>query len=285
MPPLLFVTVLAILSLVMVHATVQFTRAVLLPGHGGRAWGVAYAAAWIAIAAWVVLYAGPAPMLAVVALAWFGVHAAIVWLGTRLRIAAQRMPPPRRMTAIEEEEEEDEDEEPPRVPTRREKVIAAVRTAAMVLAALVVIAIGENLAVLRQFDAALAPYHRILLPILGIVAAAGFALFLGGVVTFLLRGPDSETERGIEDVHARRLGILQEPVQRDTEVTLPEIAAAVSDGTWRYRPRIRRFAVVGISIIAMLAAGAAFGIVAAPPGVKLLILLAVVYVAVRIVAR
>lgn len=285
MHPLLFVTVLAVLSLAMVHAMVQFTRAVLLPAPGRRAWGVAYVASWIAVAAWVILYAGPAPILAVVALAWFSVHAAMVWLGMRLRTAAQRRPAPSRVTALEEDEEEEaeeEDDEAPRVPTLRDRIIAAAQMIGMLLAAIAIIAIGENMASLRRLDAALAPFRGTLLLILGITAGAGFLLFLGGTLAFVLRGPDSETERGIEEVHARRLGITRRPVQRDSEITLRELAAAWQDGTWRDRPRIRRFFVIGAGVASMLAAGAAFGVVAASPGIKLLILLTAAWVALRI---
>lgn len=282
MPLLTFVIVLAALSLAMVHAMVQFTRALLTPARGARAWGVAYAAAWIAIIVWVVLYAGPAPMLAVVALAWFGVHAAIVWLARRLHLVAQRQPS--RVTVIEEDEEDEEDagEEGPRIPTPREKVIASVKAAAMFLGALTIIVIGENIPLLRRFDAALAPFRANILLLLGVAACAGFALFLGGIVAFLLRGSDSETERGIEAVHARRLGITEAPVQRDSEISLRELAAAWHDGTWRDRPRVKRFFVIGAGVTLVLAAGAALGIVAAPAGVKLLIVLTVAYVAVRI---
>jgi hypothetical protein len=284
MPLLTFVIVLAVLSLAMVYAMVQFTRAVLVPASGARAWGVAYGAAWLAIVGWIVLYAGPAPMLGVVAVAWLVVHAAIVWLGTRLRAAAQRPLPPR-STIIENEEEEEEEEPPPppppTPPTAREKILGAVRSALGLAAVLLVLAIGENIAALRQLDAALAPFRGTLLLLLGLLAAAGFALFLGGIIAFVLRGGDSETERGIEDVHARRLGITRPPVQRDSEISLRELGAAWRDGTWRDRPRVKRFYVIGGGVALMLVAGAAFGIVAAPPGVKLLIMLTVAYVAVR----
>jgi hypothetical protein len=117
--------------------------------------------------------------------------------------------------------------------------------------AVLIMIVGELLAPLRRIDSALAPYHRTLGLVLGTLVAIGFVAFMGGIFALMLYGKPG-----------------------DGEVSLRE-------DLWQKTPRMRRFRVIAGGVVLMLFAGAALGVVFTPPGIKLLLLVAVGYTVAR----
>jgi sterol desaturase/sphingolipid hydroxylase (fatty acid hydroxylase superfamily) len=123
-----------------------------------------------------------------------------------------------------------------------------------------VIAIGENLPILRSIDRAAAAQRPWLLPLFVVLVACGFALFMGGIIHLILsRGRASE------------------------EISFRELKKRWREGTLRETTRLKRFLVILAGVFLMMAAGAAAAIAFAPPGAKLIVILAAAYVATRLI--
>lgn len=244
----------------MVFAMVQFSRAHLAARDPGL-WRAAYLLLWVAILAILVVFLGDAleknlPILIAVPLGWFALHALILRFAGALRDAP---PPPPRPRPPDEEEEEDalaEPEPPPLSLTERAViwVIGTWRMARSVLLALVIIVVGQQLGFLHQIDRELAPHRSRVVTLLVVLIAAGFALFMGGIIRFVVRGGQSG------------------------QTTLQEVVDSWRDGTWT--GNVYFFIVAGVFL--WLISAAALGIVVLPPGLKLLILLAIAYSTIRL---
>lgn len=203
MHPLLFVALLAVAALAMVYAMVQFSLAHLRREDPGR-WLGAYLLTWGAMAAILVMYlrAEPGALRANAAvligfpLGWFALHALILRFGAAIRDAPEPVPGP---TAAPAEEDADGSVEviPRPDPTLFERAVVATIRLVRLIAFLVVIglimAIGEELEILRAIDARLLPYRPQLVPILAALIATGFAAFMGGIIYFVLTGGQSGT--------------------------------------------------------------------------------------------
>lgn len=205
MPPVSLAVVLAALavfSLATVAALVRFSRAVLQRDARERTrWGWIYAASWLAVLATIALFLGDdlrrnAMIVLAIPAAILIMHALLLRFAIAIRDAnerdrAQPRRDPSRFAPPEEEEEEEEEElPPPPPPTTAERIRIAFRNAirwiVSVAIALVLIAVGENLRVLHQLDAALAPHRVVVGRVLAILTAAGFALFMAGAIRFAL---------------------------------------------------------------------------------------------------
>lgn len=116
---------------------------------------------------------------------------------------------------------------------------------------LLIIVVGELLPPLRWLDTVLAPHDRMLGWILGTLGVLGFVLFMSGILHLIFRGKPG-----------------------DGEVSLRE-------DLWQNTPRMRRFRVIASGVVLMILGGAGAVVVFAPPGIKLLILLAVGYTVAR----
>lgn len=266
MNPFVFAGSLAVLSLAMVFAMVQYSRAYLderdrTPER--ERWGVIYLMLWAAILALLVVFADRFDvMMVVVPAAWFAVHGLILRFGAALREAVLE---DRRRAALEpvveldEEEPEEPEAPPPPPPTFAQKLLSILRWIVSIVAVLIVIAIGEAIPFLRRIDAAVAP-HKIALQIfLGILLAAGFAMFMGGIIHMVLKSRSCE----------------------DGELTFAEVQRAWHEGTWRDTVRMRRFFLIAGGVLLAVMSGASLAILTATPGIKLLVIIAVTYAAIR----
>ncbi len=275
-----FVGLLAVLSIVMVVAMVEHAKAFLAERRDEermRAWGWVYALLWIAIISLIAIYtnAGVLTVIAVPA-AFIAVQLLILWFGNRLRVVtlAEREIARSRRVLIEEEEPEEEEEEeelapPPPPPTLAQKIAAGVRSfigwVVTVTIALVIIGVGENIDALDRLDAALLPHRPTLRVVLIALVAAGFAMFMGGILSLVLRMPQR---------YGRK--------ENEGEISLLELKQRWHDGTWRDSTRVKRFFVIIGGVTLAILAGAAMAVVFATPGVKLLVMLVVGFAAVRL---
>jgi hypothetical protein len=141
--------------------------------------------------------------------------------------------------------------EPPLIVKIGAVVFWLLRWLAALGVAALIMSVGELLAPLRRIDTELAPHHGILGLVLGALVAIGFVLFMGGIFALMLYGKPG-----------------------DGEVSLRE-------NFWQRTPRMRRFRVIAGGVVLMFFAGAAAGVVFAPPGIKLLLLIAVAYTVAR----
>lgn len=252
---------LAVFSIAMVVAMVRYSRAVLASQEPGI-WFTAYLLSWAGIIASLVFLLDDAlernlAILIAFPLGWFALHALILRFGIALRDAP---PPPARPRVFEDVEDvEDVIGEPPPPPlTLTERVIAWLivtwRKLRSVLVALVIIVIGQQLGFLHQIDRALAPYRSRLVTILALLIALGFALFMGGIIRFVLRGGQSG------------------------QTTLHAVLDSWRDGTWTSNV----YFIIVAGVFLWLVSAAALGIVVLPPGLKLLVILTIAYTIFRI---
>ena len=219
----------------MVAAMVRFSRAVLLREDSRVQWGLFYAALWVLIIGTLLQFLGEADarrnmrVLVLIPGAFIVLHALLLWLGMAMRDASRPRPAARKVFDEEESEEEWDESptmHPPPFAVRAFRVAESIAKWGVALfVALMVMIIGENIPLLRELDARLAPHRTTIGYVLGGIAAAGFAAFMIGAVTG------------------------------------------------------RRFAVAGA--VASMLGGAALAIVFAPPGVKLIVIVAVAYAIVR----
>jgi hypothetical protein len=137
-----------------------------------------------------------------------------------------------------EEDDEFAHEPPPIVRVSTRAIRFAKWVGSLFLVSLL-IAIGDDLAVLQRIDTGLAPYRSRLVVILGVLLAASFVMFMGGILFFVLKGGRS--------------------------------------GTLANTPRVVP-AGVALAILSLCA----LGIVAGPPGLKLLTMVVVAFIVIRI---
>ncbi|HEX2123377.1 MAG TPA: hypothetical protein VHL59_17230 [Thermoanaerobaculia bacterium] len=275
-----FVALLAALSVVMVVALVEHAKAFLAERRDEermRAWGWVYALLWIAIISLIAIHtdAGLRAVIAVPA-AFIALQLLILWFGNRLRLVtlAEREIARSRRVLIEEEPEEEEEEEqlapPPPPPTLAQRIAAGLRSfirwVVTVTIVLAIIGVGENIDALHRLDAALLPHRPALRVVLPALVAIGFAMFMGGVLSLLLRMPQRVGRR-----------------ENDGEISLLELKQRWHDGTWRDSTRVKRFFVVIGGVALAILAGAAMAVVFATPGIKLLVMLVVGFAVVRVI--
>jgi hypothetical protein len=271
-----FIALLAALSIVMVIALVEHAKAFLAERRDEermRAWGWVYALLWIAIISLIAIHTD-AGVLAVIAVpaAFIALQLLILWFGNRLRVVtlAEREIARSRRVLIEEEEPEEEEElaPPPPPPTLAQRIAAGVRSfirwVITVAIALAIIAVGESIDALDRLDAALLPHRPMLRIVLPALIAIGFAMFMGAILSLLLRMP-------------QRVGRKE----NDGEISLLELKQRWRDGTWRDSTRVKRFFVVIGGVALAILAGAAMAVVFATPGIKLLVMLVVGFAVVR----
>jgi hypothetical protein len=193
-----------------------------------------------------------------VPLAFVGVHGLILWFGSSLvRRGAPALPPEARQRRAPHPDGTPEIPAP-HPPTAAQRIYVAVRNALRwvltIGLALLVIGVGENLAILHRLDAALAPHRAALTIVFGALLATGFCLFMGGIINLVLHG--------------------RAP---DGQISLRELNAAWWSGAWRNSSRIRRFLVILSGVVLAMGSGAALMIAFAPPGLKFLVILALAY--------
>ena len=240
----------------MVYAMVQVSRA-HLRDEDPAGWRGAYLISWGVILLVLILFLRGEPgalernaaWLLLFPLGWFALHALLLRFAVALRELHER---PLRAGApladAEEEEAEDDADaahEAPSAPPWLTRTIAFAKSASVMLFLLLVFVIGENIAAMHAIDTAIAPHRTTVVMVLGLVTAAGFALFMASTIGFVLKGGQS--------------------------------------GIYRFRERTGNLSpamVVG-PLITFLGAGA-LGVVVLPPGAKLLVMVTFAYAAARI---
>ena len=135
-----------------------------------------------------------------------------------------------------------------------------LRWLVMLFVVLLIIVAGQSIPALHRLDAALMLHRPTLRLALPALAGAGFALFMGGIVHLLLTKKTPESE----------------------EISFAELKEAWQSGAWRDSIRVKRFFVIGGGVLLAITAGVAAAVVFAPPGIKLLVLLAWGYALARI---
>lgn len=233
MQPLFFVAAFLALALAMVFAMMLYLA------EEGRRWGFLYIGLWIAsVGAFVGFAEGLDPRIGAVPVAWLIAHWAILRYGPALRRDGSHG-----------------------------WIRLAMRSARWLLTlvvVLLVIGIGEALPVLRDLDSSLGPHRATLEIVFGVLLAAGFALFMSGVIHLAV------TSRS----------------RADGELKFVDLRRAWRDGTWWSTVRMRRFLVIAGGVALGILAGASLAVVSAPPGIKLLVIVAVAYAIARtILAR
>ena len=233
MQPLTFAALLAIASLAMVYAMVQFSRA-YFEARDTAGWLVAYALTWVAIVILLVAFLREdlrrnLPLVIGIPLGWFALHALILRFGIALRDA----PRPVARPVTELDDDLDDDEEPAHEPPLLVKAYGYLKSAAFIVLMVCLVGVGEQMESMQAIDDQLAPHRSRLVALFATLVAAGFALFMGGIIRLLLTAKQSR--------------------------------------------------VIVIGAVSAIVSACALGIVALPPGGKLLVIVTVGYAVVRIV--
>jgi len=272
--PMLIVA-LAVVSLLMVAAMVQFSAAIIdRPGtQAVTGWGVVYAGSWAAILAVFaqLLEDTPAPVATVLMLAvsgWGAIHAGWLWLvlglmGSPANAEGQPLPPDRTST---------------RSMAGRvcllAVIVAAAATAQLVLPRLHLMSMPR-----------LTPLGALIL-----VAAAGVLLLVAGGVRLARSEGKPMTPDEVVRMNTPRRGFHVSThvgpaygISGEREVSLAQMRDAWRSGAWRTDPRWRTVFMMTVGAALMLVGGFGIPIVVAPVPVKILCAGALLYVAFQVV--
>jgi hypothetical protein len=306
----------AAVSLFMVHAMVQWSRALLdpepSPARGRRRWrwGAVYGGAWAALIALGVGLAtldggrptrGDAALLVLVVGGYWGMHALLLWFARAIARANRRAAAARPAPADDEPEPEPEPGPAARPPVRARpgplrRAAGWVGTLAVVLA---VLALGEASPPLHALERALASHRGALLAVVIGLSAAGLACLMGGAIHMALRGGTPLGHAEVEAMARRRRDAAALPYayRRSTyrirgravgagaeeTVSFAEVKAAWRAGAWRVSARWRRILLMAAGALLMLVGMFGIPFVLGGPGMKLLVLAVWGYVLVQLV--
>jgi hypothetical protein len=319
---LAFVLPLAVVSLVMVYAMVQWSETLLdleppPPGWSRRRrWGAAYVGCWLVILLLFARFLGSAEggftarnlgMLALVVGGWWGLHALIIAFGRAIGRANARAAAGPPAPAGEEEESEAPGPAAPEAPSALSTGAAGtpggVRQAlgwgASVAVALLAITLGELSPAMKALEDVMARHQPPLLAVAIGMAALGFVLFMGGLIHLMLTGGQPMTHVEVEEMARQSRDLSARPyvwrrstyrirgrtvgAQAEDAASFSEIKAAWRSGAWRRSRRWRRMFVILTG--GLLMTFGIFGIpfVVGPAGIKLVVGAAMVYVLVQLV--
>jgi hypothetical protein len=277
---LALILTLAVASIVMVIAMVQFSVAIMFAPERPLAfklWGLAYLAAWAAIAAVMVQGAVMAKAtlpqgLAVgtlVAGGWGTFHAFWVWLAlsiqrTKGRETGQSLAPVKESIC------------------RRAGFLA---TGGLIAVALALIELGYAS---KLLEAMIAPGHRAIAATVAVTAIGFFLLLFGAVRLVLRRGEamsreeiDEELRRG-KFARARKAGSFSasrsayrhlgpaEGAKAEQELSIGEMTRAWRSGEWRRDPNLLNIFIMTAGGLMMLYGGFGSAVVAGPLFVKVI---------------
>jgi hypothetical protein len=146
------------------------------------------------------------------------------------------------------------------VPPRLRTALAGLAGVAFPLIVYVSVRLLDGAESLRPLDSSFEAHRRIGLTVTVASAGLGFTLFMGGILHLLFTSARSET------------------------FTVGELMAALRTGRWLRSGRWRRRVVIvaGVGLLTFGLFG--LGVVAGPPGVKLLLIAALLYAAARSIA-
>ena len=196
---------------------------VLPPPGFAKGWGTLYAALWLAVLTLLVMRMGDDVERNLPLL----IVAALVWIGLHWLIL---------------------------------RFWARLRWLVTLFVVLLIVVAGQSIPALHRLDAALLPHRPMLQTVLIVLAGAGFAMFMGGILHLVLTKTTPESE----------------------EISFAELKGAWQSGAWRESIRVKRFFVIGGGVLLAITAGVAAAVVFSPPGIKLLVLLVWGYAVVRI---
>lgn len=304
-----FLVAIVLLSLLMVHAMVRWSRLLItrprfrLPARES----FLYALTWAAlIGAFLVFLdragrtdaASHLRLMLLAAAGWLAFNLLLVALARALVRAqgsgARRQGPP--ASPASARDPEPAEIPPPAVSPNRRQLGDALRLVRNVALALIVIALGEALPPLQSLHAWTAAHQRPILTVTIAVAAAGFVLLMWMAIHLVLFGDQPATRQEIEALASRRLtarpalwrgsahragGLLAVGAQGEDSATFSEVKEAWGLRAWRVSPRWRRIfaGLFGVAFLATGLFGTAFAL--APAGLQLLLGGALLYAWVR----
>lgn len=301
---------LALVSMAMVVAMVRFSLAVLdeeaSPARR-KTWGAIYLLLWVGIVITFVHFtmttdpvngARQALYVLVLPLGWFALHGLMLWFGVALQRSNERSEALKAQSAqdyavdSDAEEIDDDDAQPDAAAASTPGRAARVLSMAWMPFAIVIVIAGNQWTVLRSAHAALAPYRSMMVVASIAVIAAGFIIFMGGVIFIVLRGGRPMSHAEIEDLasqnsgktgYAGRSRIYGKAVgsTASAEMSFSHFKKAWQNGQWKDNPMTETVAIMGSGTILLFLGTAGWITAAAPPGVALLFLMVFAYAIVR----
>jgi hypothetical protein len=301
---------LALFSMAMVMAMVRFSLAVLdkeaSPARR-KTWGATYLLLWVGIVATFVhslMTADPvrgarqAPFVLLAPIGWFALHGLLLWFGLALQRSNERSEALRAQAAEYDaaedagEEVDEEEPQPDAAATSTPGWAARFSSMAWMAFAIAIVIAGNQWAALRSARAALAPYRSVIVVASIAVIAAGFLIFMGGVIFMALSGGRAMSHAEIEDLASQNAGrpgyigrsrIYGKAVgsTASAEMSFSHLKKAWQNGRWKDDPMTETAVIMGSGTMLLFLGAAGCITAAAPPGVALLFLLVFAYAVVR----
>jgi uncharacterized membrane protein len=166
-------------------------------------------------------------------------------------------------------------------------------TAAMLVVCLVVIAVGELLPPLRGVDSVFAANPVLIQALLAVTISMTVAgVFLLAFTQFLVRVPDSRRDHGAvarlapgetRGWSARFFYGVTASAGFHDDARMWQLKRAFQNGDWWRKPRWRRFTLMGLGAVLLVYGMFGLFFIIFPPGIKLLVALAVLYATARTV--
>jgi hypothetical protein len=299
-----------VLSLLIVVAMVEFSKAMLFGGGGvgavarrKRAWGTTYLLAWAGlVAAFLALIRSSGQsidgrsmgILAVVVGGWWAVYGVLVWFIRWMTRVAPQVPPRR----VANERVAGPSRPPVSAPaptrprTKRTTLADALRLARNVVIGLVIVGLAEAIRPLRDAARAIEVRRGTLLAVTIGLAVVGTILLAGGGAYLAVRRGSPMTREEIQQSadlgprpfyrrSARRLAGPAVGMRGDDEVSFAEMKRAWRARAWRHDPRWRCLFTMAAGALALSLGLCGTFVVVAPTGIKVLVAAAFAYAFVR----